>query len=66
MGHINFGGAINNDRKGLIQFKKISGPGSIVSWNHYKIKLDDAYIKSLRNYKAGAYPVFSRAFFSLQ
>jgi beta-galactosidase len=62
MGHINYAGGMNSDRKGLIKF---TGNATITSWNHYKIPLDDNYLKTLKNYKAGAYPVFSRSNFAI-
>ena len=65
MGHINYANGMNSDRKGLIQFKQVKGNATITSWNHYKIALDSDYLKTLKNYKAGAYPVFSRASFTI-
>lgn len=66
MGHVNVGyGKMDIDKKGLITFTQIIGKANITNWAHYKAPLDDNYLKSLRNYKASAYPVFSRSIFNI-
>jgi beta-galactosidase len=65
MGHINYGGLVNTDRKGLIEFTRVDGTGRLDDWLVYKVPLDVDWVRGISNYTANTYPVFGRATFDV-
>lgn len=65
MGHINYGGLINSDRKGLIEFKKAMGE-DVRNWTVYKVPLEYEWVRDAKQVTEGAYPYFAKSTFDLQ